>query len=98
MSMHQNSSTTPATHHVEVNRAWHLALARFTRMRREALGLSIRRAAELAGVEIAQWWSIEDGWVPDDSNMVRSIAATLEVRDSDYSVLAFLARCHRDCR
>ena len=68
------------------------------RIRREQLGLSIARAAELSGLDLAQWWSLEDGWIPKESNMLRSIAATLEVRWSEYSVLAFLARCHQDCR
>ena len=97
MSMNLNASTTPAAHS-EPNRAWYFALARYTRIRREQLGLSIRRAAELSGMDLAQWWSLEDGWVPEDMNMIRSIAATLEIRWSDYSVLAFLASVHQDCR
>ena len=97
MSMNIKGSTTSAAH-TEPNRAWYFALARYTRIRREQLGLSIRRAAELSGIEVCEWWSIEDGWIPKDTNMARSIAATLEVRWSDYSVLSFLARCHQDCR
>lgn len=47
--------------------------------RREELGLSIFEAAELSGMALFQWAAVEEGcWVPDNTNLVRSMAGALE--------------------
>ena len=57
-----------------------LLLASCIRRRREELGLSIGRAAQLAGIESYQWLALEAGWVPDlESGLLDAIAGTLEV-------------------
>jgi hypothetical protein len=56
-----------------------LLLASCIRHRREALGLSIERAAQLTGIESSQWQALEAGWVPNlESGMLEAISETLE--------------------
>ena len=56
-----------------------LLLANCIRRRREELGLSVERAAQLTGIEISQWQALEAGWVPDlESGLLEAIAETLE--------------------
>ena len=76
---------------------WTSGLARYTRRRREELGLSVERAAELAGLELSEWYALESGWVPDpdDMNRIEAIAATLEIFWGDYSFLALMATCQQ---
>jgi predicted transcriptional regulator len=53
-------------------------LAGCIRRRREELGLSIERAAQLTGIEPSQWQALETGWVPDlESGLLGAIAETL---------------------
>jgi hypothetical protein len=55
-----------------------LLLASCSRRRREELGLSVERAAELTGIEISQWQALEAGWVPNlESGLREAIAETL---------------------
>jgi len=65
-----------------------LALANTVQRRRQNLGMSVERAADLAGMEISQWCALEAGWVPDNFDVLRAIADTLEL---GYLQLAFLA-------
>jgi len=56
------------------------ALASCIRRRREKLGLSVERAAQLTGIEPSQWHALEAGWVPNlESGLLEAIAGTLEV-------------------
>ena len=56
-----------------------LLLASCIRNRREDLGLSIERAAQLTGFEPSQWQALEAGWVPElESGLLKTIAETLE--------------------
>ena len=75
--------------------SWTSALARFTRERRGKLGLSLERAAELAGLELSEWCALESGWAPDDMGTIQAIAATLETSWIDYSFLALMADCQQ---
>ena len=60
----------------------------WVRRRRLELGLSLKRAASLAGFEKSTWEALEQGWIPDaDENVWRSLAATLEVRFGDLECL-----------
>jgi transcriptional regulator with XRE-family HTH domain len=56
-----------------------LLLASCIRRRREELGLSIERAAELAGMAISEWCAREVGWVPEEESQLQAIAGILEV-------------------
>ena len=70
-----------------------MLLARCVRHRREQLGLSIERAAELSGIVSSEWCALEAGWIPDDeSRLLRAIAGTLE---SGYIQTSFIAEISR---
>ena len=94
MSMIDSGSTTPST--TTVNQAcrlqWASAIARYSRARREQLGLTIDRAAELSGLEVSQWVALEDNWVPEKLAVIRAIASTLETRWTDFDLAALFAR------
>ena len=68
------------------------ALANYARNRREELNLSAARAAELSGIEVSEWYALEEGWVPEDRAVIQAIAATLRVRWTEVEALAFLVR------
>ena len=38
------------------------------------LGLTVGAAAELAGLEVSEWCALECRWVPEELNVIRSIA------------------------
>ena len=97
MSMTQIPSILSTVDFTTPRPGWISALARYTRKRREELGLSLERAAELAGLEVSEWAALESGWVPnpDDIALIRSIAGTLEVSWVDFSFLALMAACQQ---
>ena len=74
---------------------WDSALARFTRMRREELGLSLERAAELSGLELSEWCALESGWVPDPADLgrIHAIAGTLQTSWIEFAFFALLNQC-----
>lgn len=48
--------------------------------RRQELGLSIKRASAITGIEPSDWHNLETGWVPrKNEHLLRSLAGTLEV-------------------
>ena len=55
-----------------------LSLATFARRRRQQLGLTIERAAELAGMAYSEWCALESGRVPDELPVLHAVADTLE--------------------
>src|SRR6201999_480412 len=75
---------------------WISALSRYTRERREELGLSLERAADLAGLELSEWCALESGWVPEDMGIMLAIAATLQTSWADYSFLVLMADCEQN--
>jgi hypothetical protein len=98
MSMPQIPSILSTVDFTAPRPGWTLALARYTRQRREELGLRLERAAKLAGLEISEWAALESGWCvpdPDNVSMIRAVAATLEVSWIDYSFLALMAACQQ---
>ena len=97
-SANTNTTTINAAAQEASRRWWASALARYTSRRREDLGLTVTAAAALAGLELSEWCALEDGWVPEDLATLRSIAATLRVRWTDYHGLAFLAGLQQRCR
>jgi transcriptional regulator with XRE-family HTH domain len=69
-----------------------LLFAAFIQQRREQLGLSMERAAELAGLRISEWYALEGGWVPEDEAAIHAIAETLEITWSQLSLYAGISR------
>jgi hypothetical protein len=85
--MQETSSTRHAA-----DRAWYAAtLARYTQRRRTELGLSVEKAAELAGMQLCEWAAMEDGWVPTDRSTLRAIAQVLYIRWPELDMLAWFA-------
>jgi len=97
MSMHESPDTLSAVDFNASPLNWAAGLGRYTRRRRVELGLTIERAAKLAGLELSQWCALESGWVPDpdDMNRIEAIAATLQIFWGDYSFLILMATCQQ---
>ena len=91
-SMKIGSITPSTTAAIEADRLWwSFAIARYTRIRRGKLDMTIDRAAELSGLEPSQWIALEDGWVPEERAVLQSIASTLQVLWSDFALIALFA-------
>lgn len=60
--------------------------------RRQELGLSLFEAAELSGLTVWQWAAIEEGaWVPENRNVIRSMAGALEANSMQMILVASLS-------
>ena len=59
---------------------------------REAAGLSVEAAAQLAGMEVCEWAAVEDGHVPQDPNLLRAMAAALGLRFDQIAGMAMVCR------
>jgi hypothetical protein len=70
-----------------------LTLAHYIRWERRQLGLSVPEAARLAGMELSEWYALEDGWIPAERDpRLHAIAETLEVGWIQISFAATLVR------
>jgi hypothetical protein len=59
--------------------------------------VSPTRPAALSGIDKADWEAIEQGWLPDaDTNVWRSIAATLQVKFDDLDCAVAPVAMHFD--
>jgi hypothetical protein len=54
--------------------------------------MTAEHAAKLAGLAISQWYALECGWIPEEQNTLRVIAAVLETSMADLETLAALSR------
>ena len=59
---------------------------------RKTAGLSIEEAAHLSGMEVSEWAAIEDGYVPQETNRLRAMAAALEISYDKLLNLVLLCR------
>ena len=76
---------------------WAMLLAREVRQRREELGLSIERAAELSGMETCEWTVLEAGWVPSvESGLLDAIAGTLQACHIEMPLMAEISRYNQE--
>ena len=73
-----------------------MLLARSVRRRREQLGLSVQRAAELSGMVVSDWYALEAGWVPDDESQLRAVAGALETGYLNLSFIAEISRYNQE--
>jgi hypothetical protein len=60
--------------------------------RREAIGRPVEEAACLAGMESSEWAAIEAGHIPADPDRLRSMAAALEIRFDQLSLMVYLCQ------
>jgi len=73
-------SPLPSTYQPELRRqVWGRMFGLGIQSARNEAGLSIEEAAHLAGIEVSEWMAIEEGYVPQETNQLRSMAAALEV-------------------
>jgi hypothetical protein len=74
-----------------------MLLARSVRQRREQLGLSVKRAAELSGRIVFDWYALEAGWVPSvESGLLDSIAGTLQACHIQLPLIAEISRYNQE--
>jgi transcriptional regulator with XRE-family HTH domain len=59
---------------------------------RRSAGLSTEQAARLAGIEVSEWITVEDGYVPQDQNRLRAMAAAMEISFDRIAMLVLLCR------
>jgi transcriptional regulator with XRE-family HTH domain len=70
---------------------WANIFARGIRQARQACGMSVEQAAQLAGMEASEWAVIEAGYVPDPTQL-RPMADALELGYDKIATLAMLCR------
>ena len=63
-------------------------LATSVQRRRCELGLSVERAAALAGVAVSEWAALESGWVPTEDAVLQTVAGVLEACHLQLSLIA----------
>jgi hypothetical protein len=74
-----------------------MLLARSVRQRREQLALSVKRAAELSGMVVSDWYALEAGWVPTvESGLLDSIAGTLQACHIQLPLIAEISRYNQE--
>jgi hypothetical protein len=59
--------------------------------------MTLARAAELSGLELSEWCSLESGWIPEDMDTIRSIAGTLRIDWKDLLFLACFTGSFQNC-
>lgn len=59
---------------------------------RKNLGLSLEEAARLSGMQISEWLAIEAGYAPQDVNLLRALADTMEVGFERIAMVVLLCR------
>ena len=96
--MSNDSVTAPKHPNVSAEERTDMAmlLARNVRRRREQLGLSVQRAAELSGMVVSDWYALEAGWVPDDESQLRAVAGALETGYLNLSFIAEISRYNQE--
>jgi hypothetical protein len=72
-----------------------LALANCVQRRRQNLGMSIERAADLSGMQVFEWCALEAGWVPDSFCVLRAVAELLGLGWLQLSFLAEISEFNR---
>lgn len=72
--------------------AWRRLFGGTVRNRREAIGRPVEEAARLAGMESSEWAAIEAGHIPADPARLRSMAAALEIRFDQMTLLVYLCQ------
>ncbi len=86
-------ASLPPSYLPELRReAWGRLFGLSIRESRKGAGLTIEQAAPLAGIEVSEWEAIEHGYVPQDQNLLRAMAATMEISFDRIAMLVMLCR------
>lgn len=88
MSMTKLTNQTMKSNRIQAS----LPLANTVQRRRLNMGMSIERAADLAGMQTFEWCALEAGWVPDTLCILRAVANTLELNALQLSFLAEISQ------
>ncbi|MGB9109216.1 MAG: helix-turn-helix transcriptional regulator [Telluria sp.] len=97
MSNHFTTAPKQPTVSAAERADWAMLLARSVRQRRQHLGLSVERAAELSGMEVSDWYALEAGWVPSvESGLLDAIAGTLEACHILFPLMAEISRYNQE--
>jgi transcriptional regulator with XRE-family HTH domain len=91
MSMTRTALLPPSIA-TEMRQFWGRMFGDGIRAHREHVGISIEEAAGLSGMDISEWMAIEDGYVPQDVNRLRAMAAAIEMRYENMASMAFLCQ------
>ena len=79
MSMTISGSQLSPSANFALRRSWAGIFAKAIEHNRQARGLSLEEAAQLAGMEVSQWAAIEAGSVPQTTAQLHALAGTLEI-------------------
>ena len=85
-------ASLPPSIAAEMRRFWGRTFGEGIRAHREHAGISIEDAAGLSGMAVSEWMAIEAGYVPQDVNRLRAMAAAIEIRYDQIATLAFLCQ------
>lgn len=91
MSMAKTASLPPSIA-TEMHQFWGRIFGDGIRTHREHVEISIEEAAGLSGMAVTEWMAIEDGYVPQDVDRLRAMAAAIEMRFENISTLAMLCQ------
>ena len=92
ISMRQ-SAPLPRTYAADLRRDfWSRMFGEGIQAAREGAGLSIEKAAQLAGMEFSEWAAIEEGHVPEDLNRLHAMADAMGIRYERIATMALLCR------
>jgi len=79
MSMTISGSQLSPSANFALRRSWAGIFAKAIEHNRQARGLSLEEAAQLAGMEVSQWAAIDAGSVPQTTAQLHALAGTLEI-------------------
>lgn len=71
------------------------AFARLVLDRRMELDLTAAECAELAGMELSEWFALESGWIPTERRQLRVIAEVLGIAMPVISITAGIAAANQ---
>jgi transcriptional regulator with XRE-family HTH domain len=84
--------SSPSANFALRRRFWAGVFAEAIAYNRQARGLSVEDAAELAGMDASEWAAIEAGSVPQTAAQLQSMAGTLEIHYDRLLNLVLLCR------
>lgn len=76
----------------EMRQFWGRMFGEGIKASRERAGISVEEAAGLSGMAVSEWMAIEDGYVPQDVDRLRAMAAAIEMRYDQIATLALLCQ------
>ncbi len=86
-------ASLPSSYLPEVRRAaWGRMFGHCIQKTRENTGLSVEKAAVLAGMKSSEWMAIEEGQVPQEIDRLRAMTDAMEVSFDKIATLVLVCR------